>query len=364
MKKLINKFLKYQIKTDILEPFVKVDEKYAEKYIKIKTLLDAAKSQLDEISKENYFELMRYMDIYLNMKRVLKSKYNMQICTNASLKMYEMICECNLIKSPLIAFCNAEFPGAFIASVNHYCITNHIKFQWFGGSYISGDNTTLDDKYGIYKRHMKNWLMDSKNNGDVTILKNNEDYARKVKNINLYTSDAGIDVSEDYNSQEEITIFINYGQILSGLLTLDNGGNFVTKQYTYFNPFTRSIMTILSYLFEEFYITKPATSRPSNSETYLIGINYQKDKLTSTLKKQLCDALENKDLTPLCKINESMYESTYDIHEVQQVDFLNELYFYYKNPCDKYKLYDYYNILINNWIKKYNIKYLQTNEYL
>jgi len=362
-KKLINQFLKYELKTEIIKPFKSNELQH--KYDDIKNKLDIAKTQLDKITPENYFDLMKYMDIYLNMKKVLKTNYNMQVTTNASMKMYEMICECKLINDSLNAFCNAELPGAFISTINHYCKTNNISYKWVASSYMP-DDEHLGDKYGIYKNHSKNWLMNENNNGDVTNIKNLLDFEKRVKDINLYTSDAGIDVSEDYNNQEDLTLWINYGQILTGLLTLANGGNFCTKQYTFFNPFTRSVITILSYLFDEFYITKPVTSRPSNSEIYLIGKNYNKSKFAK-FRDIMLKALENKDLTILCEINENMFESTYDIHMLQQIAFLNELFTYYNtriSMLEKKRLYDYYNNIINDWIKKYNVKMLKLNEYL
>ena len=91
----------------------------------------------------------------------------------------------------------------------------------------------------------------------------------------LYTSDVGIDVTGDYAGQEENTSAINYGQIISGLLALAPGGNFVTKQYTFFTPFSRSLIALVASFFEETYITKPATSRPGNSEVYLVGKGFK-----------------------------------------------------------------------------------------
>jgi hypothetical protein len=91
----------------------------------------------------------------------------------------------------------------------------------------------------------------------------------------LYTSDAGIDVTGDYAGQEENTSAINYGQIISGLLSLAPGGNFVTKQYTFFTPFSRSLIALVAGFFDETYITKPATSRPGNSEIYLVGKGFK-----------------------------------------------------------------------------------------
>ena len=55
---------------------------------------------------------------------------------------------------------------------------------------------------------------------------------------------------------------------------LKNGGTLVTKQYTFFKWENISIHAILTNLFRKVYIAKPITSRPANSETYVVGINF------------------------------------------------------------------------------------------
>lgn len=78
--------------------------------------------------------------------------------------------------------------------------------------------------------------------------------ARYETGATLYTSDAGIDASSDYNRQEEITARINYGQIICGILSLAKGGHLVTKQYTFLTLFSRSLIALLAALFDELYV--------------------------------------------------------------------------------------------------------------
>jgi hypothetical protein len=91
----------------------------------------------------------------------------------------------------------------------------------------------------------------------------------------LYTSDAGIDVSGDYNRQEEHTALLNFGQIVCGILSLAPGGVLVTKQYSFLTEFNREVIVLLSSLFDCLRIVKPVTSRPANSEVYLIGAGFR-----------------------------------------------------------------------------------------
>ena len=268
--------------------------------------LNAAKNKLNPIPKDMYTKINQTLDLYRNLRNTISRKYNMLDATNASLKMYELIMKmnlvdcANLVDNTLNSFSNAELPGAFIIAINYYIQSkcSGKKFNWLASSYLpaaavaAGDVTILEDKFKLYANNRDRWLMGPRPNalpegmdditGDVTdpdtVISLGIGVKQRFTNTSgsmLYTSDAGIDVTEDYAGQEENTSSINYGQIISGLLTLAPGGNFVTKQYTFFTPFSRSLIAIVAAFFEETYITKPATSRPGNSEVYLVGKGFK-----------------------------------------------------------------------------------------
>jgi len=265
-------------------------------FINIRTRLNMAKSLLDEIPEKDYSCISQKLDAFKPMKHTLAYKYRIQTVTNATLKIYELVTQMNLIKSNKISvFCNAELPGNFIIGINHYMQTMHKNavFRWVASSYLS-EKGTLGDHYGILEYNKNNWLMDKQMNGDITDKDNIIELSNRVlkrfpKGVDLYTSDAGFDVSNNYNEQEEQTLILNYGQVLSGLLTLTIGGSLVTKQFTYFTPFNKSLITLLSNLFDELYVTKPVTSRPLNSEIYIVGINFK--GISDTLKEYLINKM-------------------------------------------------------------------------
>jgi hypothetical protein len=59
------------------------------------------------------------------------------------------------------------------------------------------------------------------------------------------------------------------------LAVLKQGGNLVVKHYTLFEPFTIKYLTILSQLFDTMYITKPLSSKRTNSEVYIVCKGYK-----------------------------------------------------------------------------------------
>jgi hypothetical protein len=243
-------------------------------FVDLNNKLNYTKSKLDVIPKDKYGYIARKLDVYNSIIKTIYTKYKMQVVTNASLKMYEIINQMKLINTnTLNVFCNAELPGSFIVTINHYLKTMFDKpiLRWLANSYLDG----LDDRYGIYKYNKDNWIMNENMNGDITSKDNLlyivETVCNKFpKGVNLYTSDVGKHIS-DYNKEEVESLDTNYCQILIGLMTLSKGGCMVTKQFTFFTPFNRSLITLLSSLFEELFITKPATSRPINSEIYIVG---------------------------------------------------------------------------------------------
>lgn len=275
----------------------------------VRAALAAAKSLLDVIPPAEFERFMQSVDLYRGLKRALRADYGMQIATNASLKMYELTVQMGLVVCEggalprLRAFCDAELPGAFVVALNHYVRTlcPGTTLEWLASSYYpaaaaaSGDPTILGDTYGVYAGNRERWLMGPRPNGlpegepDVTGDVTDPDVVAALADAvharygagappsgaTLYTSDAGIDVSADYNRQEEITALLNYGQVLAGLLALAPGGHLVTKQYTFAAPFSRSLIALVAALFDAAYVTKPLTSRPANSEVYLVGKGFR-----------------------------------------------------------------------------------------
>jgi hypothetical protein len=131
----------------------------------------------------------------------------------------------------------------------------------------------------------------------------------RLGGVDLYTSDAGIDVSGDYARQEELTARINLGQIVAGLLALRAGGCLVTKMYTFVSPFSLSLIALCASLFGALYVTKPATSRAANSEVYLVGVGYRPPGPEG--KGRLLAALEDFDFSaPLCPLGGAAFEHT------------------------------------------------------
>jgi len=228
---------------------------------------------------------------YKNNKELIKPYYRV---SNAWLKCWEMIHAFSLIPSTYEkeynVFCNAEFPGSFIFAIHHYLQTKTQikKYQWHANSLWPGARGILEDSYGLYRKYQKRWLMDGVNrSGDVmdpNMMAYLLDEFPGRHTVDLYTSDIGIALrSDEFSDQEELETPLNLGQIVHGLCLLREGGAMVCKMFEFFTPFNMTLLYVISGMFRQFCITKPATSRPANSEIYVVGkgfLGYEKNAAT------------------------------------------------------------------------------------
>jgi hypothetical protein len=274
-----------------------------------KELNDVKNLQDEYFENKHFLKFHNKYDVFKEEKMHLKKTYNAQNPTNAWIKCYEMISYYKLVNKKnknFVYFDNAAFPGSFILATNHYVNTQtDIKnFEWYASSWVQPGTEILEDSYDLYKNYPEHWLMNEEYDGDVRNMKNQENWERILNNnVDLYTSDLGLESKDDYSKQEQICLHANVSQILTGILTLKKGGNMITKQYTYFEPLNITMYAILTNLFEEVYICKPSSSRPFNSETYIIGKNFQgpfkETEYQTDLIELIKDKVENFNKMPL-----------------------------------------------------------------
>lgn len=280
----------------------------------LKQKLSQTKSLLDnKFTNPMFAKYWKEFDPFKHEKPIISEICNTCNVSNAWLKCYEILNYFQLIPKELadskvltdsnefLHFDNAAFPGSFILATHHY-IQTQCKWKehyiWQASSLFEAtqhNQDPLEDKYKLYQNYPDNWLMDSKNNGDVTVKSNLLDFRKKLNaNVSLYTSDLAFDVSTDYNNQELLQSQANIGQILAGLLTIKQGGNFLTKQFTTFEPITITCMYAVASFFDEFYLCKPQSSRSANSETYLVGKGFKLSNLTDITQHPYIQAMFTK----------------------------------------------------------------------
>lgn len=115
--------------------------------------------------------------------------------------------------------------------------------------------------------------------------KENLDYmSHNLPRMKLITADGGFDFSNDFNGQEESSIRLILCEIYSALVLQEAGGSLVLKIYDMFHEHTLKIVTLLKIYYDNIYIVKPLSSRPANSEKYLVCTGFSMSD-TETLSR-------------------------------------------------------------------------------
>lgn len=283
-------------------------EEIQRELFKLSKKLNKHKSNIDpyyENDEKTYSFVTSCLDPFKTFRYYISKSRGVMNPSNAWLKCYEIFSHFKLVENVLksnekiVLFDNAAFPGSFTLAIHHYVntIINHkrskpVNFEWYASSLLEDFNerNILEDEYGLYKNYPERWLMTEENDGNVLNPSNLLDFQKRIGGkVDIYTSDLGFDTSNNFNEQEKLHAPANFGQILAGLMTLKKGGTLLTKQYTFFLPFTMTFMIYISQFFEEFQVIKPETSRRGNSETYLLGTKFKgiSSKVQNFLLKKL-----------------------------------------------------------------------------
>lgn len=98
-------------------------------------------------------------------------------------------------------------------------------------------------------------------------------FCQAVSGASLFTADGGFDLAGQFDKQEAISTNLIRAEIALGVACLEVGGCMVIKVYDMFLPATRAVVAVLCRCFDAAYVCKPCTSRPANSERYLVCIS-------------------------------------------------------------------------------------------
>lgn len=370
--------------------------------------LNAAKDALGSIGSEEtagktreYLQFRNVIDMYSYLRREILRIGGEKNASNAFLKYYELaysflnpllasdsraqpVLASDTSRRTITSFFNAELPGSSMVAFNHFMRTIHpeIDYKWYASSLWTSElvegSYGLEDKYGYVKHNPNNWLMTPTNNGDMTSIDNILDIAARIGprsaigGVDIYSHDAGIDVSGAesgevrFDIQEDANMWLHLGCAIAGFLTLKTGPQtlYIAKQYTLYRTFTWNLMLIYADMFDRLYLTKPLTSRPTNSEIYIVGVGFRGarqeviDLLIERLKtRNSAPLLTEKSVKALPAL--SAIQRFVSIVYGQQRDMLLEiagLHGKYTTDQITRGTYALRTQLINNWLHKHPVK--------
>lgn len=256
------------------------------------------------------------------------------ILNRAFLKMWEMIIIFNLIPSTedFVSASLCEGPGSFIQAIIYFralmvklsLIKTSAKDRYYGVTlhsdhehllmhknfinYFNKDKPqrlhvletksieSIKDLYGGGGKKNASIANAPITNGDITQLNTIKIFAGGSNKTGfsepsfLITSDAGIDWKSE-NLQEQEAHRLIFSQIVTALKIQIDGGNFLVKIFESYTTSTIKMIEFLRTFYTKVWISKPYSSRISNSEKYVICKGFIKNKLTTSIIKKLEDMI-------------------------------------------------------------------------
>lgn len=259
--------------------------------------LEKLKHELNELKQSlNDYDITKWNKHTRNtnpagyINEALRCNFHPELCTQAWAKFHELLSFGDIVPDIAISTCKlnaihvCEAPGAFISSLNHF-LRSHIpkvKYKWIActlNPYYEGNDpeSCIGDDRLIFET-LNFWCFGRDNTGDILSKAVFDDLHKKASEldgiIHLVTADGSINCQENPENQERDTMSLKYAEIFYALNLLDPGGSFVLKSFTMFEAASTVLLFILCCTFSSVSVRKPATSKPGNSEVYVIARDY------------------------------------------------------------------------------------------
>ncbi|XP_025995352.1 cap-specific mRNA (nucleoside-2'-O-)-methyltransferase 2 isoform X2 [Solenopsis invicta] len=267
-----------------------------DKLQEIKRDLNEVKSRLNNFNLSKWQQHTNRMNGAGDIVRTVKENIQAELVTQAWCKFYEIASNFSLVplneifrgvdgkKFRSVHLCEA--PGAFVAALNHWLKTNASDVQWDwlattlnpyceGNSY---DSMVADDRF--IRHTLEHWCFGADNTGDILNLRNLDDLVEKSKSLDggrilLVTADGSIDCTNVPGEQESTVAQLHLCETVACMQLLHKGGNFLLKLFTLFEHQSVCLMYLLSCIFHQVSVTKPASSKGGNSEMYVVCMNFK-----------------------------------------------------------------------------------------
>lgn len=209
-------------------------------------------------------------------------------------KLWEILHDIEVIPkhTKLQAAFLAEGPGGFIEAFSRY---NKCSNTIYGITLLSQSKNVPNWKIdaNTHRKNKVHLLKGYDGSGSLYKLENIYDFVKTIglQSCDLVTGDGGFDFSNDFNKQEEQSSKLLLCETFLALQIQKKNGSFLLKIYDIQNLETIRLLYVLNQLYEHMYFIKPMTSRPANSEKYIVCTGFKGD---SEFLSSLYDEFERK----------------------------------------------------------------------
>ena len=298
-------------------------------------------------------------------------------------KMWEILNDFKLIsknKNISIA-CIAEGPGGFIESIINY----RKKYSSLKDDINAITLKSVNNDIPGWKK-AKEFLNNNKNikicygkdhTGDIYKVENIIYFQNIVgyNSADFISADGGFDFSKNFNKQEQLSYKIIFCEIITALSIQKKGGSFVCKIFDTYTKFTIKLLYLINNFYDKLSIIKPLTSRPANSEKYIIAEGFK--GINKSDLKQLFKLLKDWNILNNSKYVNDIYVDDIDEKFIEKIITFNNLNSYKQlnsiinTLCISKKEKEEISNIINkqslnalNWCNKYNIQINSNSQYL
>jgi 23S rRNA U2552 (ribose-2'-O)-methylase RlmE/FtsJ len=240
----------------------------SEKLSETKALIDACPKEWDACKKMIHLHEYIYTSSFARM-----NIGRFDPVSRSYFKMKEMGTE--YLKDIKTCVCLAEAPGGFVQCLLETSKTDIPTI--YGITLISDDKRVPYWNRTLIRDERFSDLRGVKGNGDLIDFENVLSIIRDLGrgSQDLVTGDGGFDNSDDYNNQELNSLPLIYSEIYIALQIQRTGGTFICKLFDTFVKETVILIYLLTQCYDEVHLHKPAMSRLSNSEKYIVCSGYR-----------------------------------------------------------------------------------------
>lgn len=205
------------------------------------------------------------------------------IISRAFYKIWEMLLMFDLADTPkaLTSVHIAEAPGSFLQALSAYRdmfyapTSSKDKHVTISVEPTRTKNEGYVPEYDVLISSDPKMTIAKHGNNDITDPRVLQQFTSGLASTaDLVTADGGFNWANE-NYQEQEAYHLLFAEILAALKVQKKGGHFVLKVFEHFTPVTIKLMGMLTDCYQEVHIVKPMMSRLSNSERYLVCVNYQ-----------------------------------------------------------------------------------------
>lgn len=194
----------------------------------------------------------------------------------------------------------ADGPGGFIEAFCRYCSTmgclTAADVEGVHGITLLSKNRNVPH-WKIPARVMNDYKVTLHSGADGTgnlyHLPNIDHFVESIgeASCKLVTADGGFDFTRNFNNQERMSLGLVACEIYTALRLQAVGGAFLIKLYDIRMPQTLALIAALKPCYSSMSLIKPITSRPANSEKYLLcsGFKRHTPELLATLRQQISE---------------------------------------------------------------------------